>query len=358
MTIEVLRPGAYSSFQDLGRIGSQHLGFPVSGAMDAWSHRIANRVLGNADTCAMLEIMLSGPVLRFDADAVVAWCGADLSPVLVDGHPHGPGDAPGRPVPAVTPVAVHAGDTLRFGRRVAGVRTYLAVRGGFALDPFLGSCSTWARAGIGGHLGRPLARGDIVALAADGRDPADGRDAAIARDIAIIRDAAVTREAAALADIDNDRVGAPIRLVEGRDWALFDAAAQRALVSTPYRIGAQSERMGYRLEGRALERVVAGDLLSEAVSFGTMQVPPDGQPIVLMAERQTTGGYPKIAQVASVDLPRLAQYAPGEVLRFRLIALADAQALLVARMRELDRRLPPHRPAPANPPTRRRGKTR
>ncbi|MGE0312219.1 MAG: biotin-dependent carboxyltransferase family protein [Lautropia sp.] len=343
MTITVLKPGAYSSFQDLGRTGAQHLGFPVSGAMDVWSHRIANRVLGNPDTFATLELTLSGPALRFDTDATVAWCGADLSPTLVDATAHGAAPAGGRAVPAAEAVAVRAGETLRFGRRIAGVRAYLAVRGGFALTPFLGSCSTWARAGIGGHEGRPLAKGDTLALArvdAD-RDPAPGAGAG-------------ERAGAALADIDNDRIGAPIRVVAGRDWARFDDAAHRALTSAPYRVGAQSDRMGYRLEGRALERVVAGDLLSEAVAFGTMQVPPDGQPIILMAERQTTGGYPKIAQVASVDLPRLAQYAPGEVLRFQLITLGDAQALLIARLRELDRRLPPAPGAtPATTPPRR-----
>lgn len=338
MTITVLKPGAYSSFQDLGRTGAQHLGFPVSGAMDSWSHRIANRVLGNPDQLGTLEITLTGPTLRFGRDALVAWCGADLSPIL--GRDDANTATASSGLPAGTPVLVHAGETLRFGRRRAGLRAYLAVRGGFALAPFLGSCSTWARAGLGGHQGRPLAKGDVLDLA---QAPATMADAGSGPDFREGDLDQCIRSARFLADIDNARFGAPIRVLRGREHALFDAASQRALIEQPYRIGAQSDRMGLRLSGRALERSVKGDLLSEAVSFGTIQVPPDGQPIVLMAERQTTGGYPKIAQVASVDLPRLAQYAPGEVLRFEWIGLAEAQALLLARLRELDRLLPSER---------------
>ena len=380
MTVSVLKPGAYSSFQDLGRTGAQHLGFPVSGAMDTWSHRIANRVLGNADYVATLEITLTGPTLRFDCDALIAWCGADLSPLIVGNDPNASTeanevsdrsevpdvpdatDAPAasgspvasgpsatarlrltgsdRAVPAATPVLMRAGETLRFGKRQAGLRVYLAVRGGFSLTPFLASCSTWARAGLGGHRGRPLVRGDVFGLSLA---PAPAAAAAAVAAHPVTRPDSYderSRAARSLADIDNARFGAPIRVLRGREYALFDAASQRALIEQPYRIGAQSDRMGLRLAGRALERAVQGELLSEAVGFGTMQVPPDGQPIVLMAERQTTGGYPKIAQVASVDLSRLAQYAPGEVLRFEWIGLADAQALLLARLRELDRLLP------------------
>jgi urea carboxylase len=128
---------------------------------------------------------------------------------------------------------------------------------------------------------------------------------------------------------------APIRVMPGREWAQFSVQAQRSLLCGRYRVGALSDRMGYRLEGEPLQRRVTGDLLSEAVCFGTMQVPPNGQPIVLMAERQTTGGYPRIAQVASVDLPRLAQYGPGDVLWFDMISIDAAQGLLLARAREL-----------------------
>jgi len=305
--IEVIKPGLISSFQDLGRWGHQPLGVPVSGAMDEVSHRLANLAAGNAEGEATLELTMMGPTLRFERDAVLAWAGADLSPSL-----------DGVPVPVLRATAVNAGATLQFGKRVAGLRTYLAVQGGFALTPVMGSTSTYARAGFGGHEGRALRKGDRVGLNAAG---ASNMPAPL--------------PPAPLRVLGSPVLDAPIRLLRGREWSHFGASAWQALVAQPWRIGAQSERMGYRLEGPVLERKARGDILSEAVAFGTMQVPPDGQPIVLMAERQTTGGYPKIAQVASIDLPRLAQRAPGETLRFAMIELDAAQALLLEREQAL-----------------------
>ena len=305
--IEVIKPGLISSFQDLGRWGHQPLGVPVSGAMDEVSHRLANLAAGNAESEATLELTMMGPTLRFECDAVLAWAGADLSPAL-----------DGVPVPVLRATAVNAGAMLQFGKRVAGLRTYLAVQGGFALTPVMGSTSTYARAGFGGHEGRALRKGDRVGLNAAG---ASNMPAPL--------------PPAPLRVLGSPVLDAPIRLLRGREWSHFGASAWQALVAQPWRIGAQSERMGYRLEGPVLERKARGDILSEAVAFGTMQVPPDGQPIVLMAERQTTGGYPKIAQVASIDLPRLAQRAPGETLRFAMIELDAAQALLLEREQAL-----------------------
>jgi len=309
--IEVLKPGLISSFQDLGRWGHQPLGMPVSGAMDELSHRLANLAVGNDENDATLELTMLGPTLRFERDAVLAWGGADLSPTL-----------DGAALPALTATAARAGATLQFARRVAGLRAYLAVQGGYAIAPVMGSASTYARAGLGGHDGRLLRKGDRIALKPNG-----------AAHVPPPLPAGVLR---ALRVQEAATPDAAIRVLRGREWEHFDAAARQLLLAQTWRIGSQSDRMGYRLEGAsALERAVRGDILSEPVSFGTMQVPPDGQPIVLMAERQTTGGYPKIAQVASVDLPRLAQRAPGEPVRFALIELAEAQALLLERERAL-----------------------
>lgn len=313
MTIDVLKPGAYSTFQDLGRWGSQHLGVPVSGAMDLLSHRIANRVVGNPGETATLEITLMGPTLVFRRAATIAWCGGDLSP-QVDGTA----------LPRATPVRVAAGQTLQFGKRRSGLRAYLAVAGGYAIAPVMGSCSTYVRAGFGGLDGRALVRGDSIALnpePAEARQPPPGRERFAHID-------------ALLAHADAHALD-PIRVVPGRQWDDFAGEGQRTLLSQPFRIGAQSERMGYRLEGPPLARVVKADIQSEPTAFGAIQVPPDGQPIVLMAERQTTGGYPKIAQVASVDLSRLAQRMPGEKVGFALIDVAKAQALLLAQARAL-----------------------
>ena len=305
--VEVLKPGAFSTLQDLGRRGLQHLGVSVSGVMDEVAHRLANAAVGNPHSMATLEITLLGPVLRFSSRAVLACCGADLSPSI-----------DGKALPQGRAFSVPAGATLRFGARRAGVRAYLAVRGGFAVQAVLGSVSTQARAGLGGHAGRPLATGDVLELAApDGSAPRRG--------------ARALRAQQALLDAMADP--GPMRVLLGSEWPQFTPASQARWLGDPWRIGAQSDRMGYRLEGPALERQVRADMLSETVTFGTVQVPPDGHPIVLMADRQSTGGYPRIGQVASVDLPRLAQRAPGETLRFAAIDVDSAQHLLLARAR-------------------------
>jgi urea carboxylase len=316
MTIEVVKPGLFSTFQDLGRSGFQHLGVPVSGAMDEVSHRVANLLAGNDEGEATLEITLLGPSLRFGRCSLVALCGADLSAVLV------PADGQAeraRPLPLATACVVEAGELLQFGKRRAGLRSYLAVRGGFGLPRVMGSCSTHVRGGIGGFEGRALRKGDRLPLPDAARF-----DGELAPPGNAAFDAAWRR----LASLDAGAPIRPIRVTTGREQPHFAPEGLAAFLSTPYRVGAQSERMAYRLEGATLERRTSGDILSEAVAFGTVQVPPDGQPIVLMADRQSSGGYPRIAQVASVDLPRLAQVMPGESVRFEAVELAHAQHLL------------------------------
>ena len=309
-TVEVLKPGAFTTLQDLGRHGFQHLGVPVGGVMDEVSHRLANALVGNPASAATLEITLSGPALRFEADALVACCGADLS-MTIDG----------RSVPLAAAQLVPAGATLQFGRRNGGLRAYLAVRGAFAVDAVMGSASTYARAGFGGHQGRALRKGDVLLLR--GLDSSPPQRGAAAR-------AAETALLAAMAD------PGPIRVLPGGEWGTFTTASQSMWLDEAWRISSQSDRMGYRLEGPVLARGEPRDMLSEATTFGTVQVPPDGKPIVLMAERQTTGGYPRIAQVATVDLPRLAQRVPGEHLRFAAIDIDAAQRLLIERARFFD----------------------
>ena len=319
--IEVTRPGAFTTLQDLGRHGLQHLGVPVGGAMDEVSHRLANALVGNPAARATLEITLVGPALRFEVAALVACCGADLS-MTVDG----------RAVPHASAVLVAAGEKLQFGRRSSGSRAYLAVQGGFAVEPVLGSASTYARAGFGGHHGRALQKGDRLLL--NRRDPAPAVRAAASR-------AAEAALLAAMAD------PGPIRVLPGREWNRFTAASQACWLDEAWRISTQSERMGYRLEGPTLALSETRDMLSEAVTFGTVQVPPDGHPIVLMAERQTTGGYPRLAQVATIDLPRFAQRAPGETVRFALTSMETAQRLLLERARWFDDLQPGLAPQPS-----------
>ena len=308
MSIVVIKPGALSSFQDLGRFGSQHLGIPVSGVMDERAHRQACMLVGNAASEASLEITLMGPTLQFEVATLIAVTGADLGAALN-----------GQALPLETAVPVAAGDQLCFGKRVDGVRAYLAVAGGFALTPVMGSTSTYVRGGFGGIHGRGLQKGDRIGLRDAGLpSPLPGRAVSYPVDIARPKPA-------------------PLRIVPGREWHAFSVQARQRIVSEPFRISPKSDRMGCRLEGPCLALDQPISLPSEAVTFGTIQVPPDGFPIVLMADRQSTGGYPRIANIASVDLPRLAQTMAGETVSFEWITLGQAQQLAMVQSEIFER---------------------
>ncbi|MGE0802227.1 MAG: biotin-dependent carboxyltransferase family protein [Lautropia sp.] len=328
MTLEVLKPGAQSMLQDRGRHGYQRFGVPVAGAMDEWSSRLANALVGNDDGAATLEIVLTGPSLRVRDTALIAVCGADLAPTVT-------GASGTERLPHGRPVWVRAGGRIDFGARRAdaGVRAYLAVCGGFDVPLVMGSRSTYLRGGFGGFAGRALARGDLLSVGTSSvvADPAATAAAAFWRSISgsLMRPSSpLTVPPVTVAEVET------IRLIPGAQWNAFTAESREQLLAAEYRIGVQSDRMGYRLEGPVLERVQPIEMISEGVNCGTVQVPPDGQPIVLMADRGTSGGYPKIAEVASVDRWRLAQLAPGHRLRFAPITLADAQRILLARERE------------------------
>ncbi|MCY1514568.1 KipI antagonist [compost metagenome] len=307
MSIAVIKPGMLSSFQDRGREGYQHQGIPAAGAMDERAHRLANALAGNEGDPATLEMTLTGPTLRFDAPACFALAGADLGATLN-----------GRDLPVHRPLVARAGDTLAFGARPAtGVRGYLAVHGGFALPPVMGSESTYLRSGFGGFQGRALAKGDQLPL----RAPLAG-----GRDLDALQDALWQVRVYLPAALGAKRRDA-IRFLPGMHWQEFSDASRQAFAGSEFRISPQSDRMGYRLLGPALSMSQPRQMLSEAACFGTVQVPSGGEAIILMADRQTTGGYPKIAQIATVDLPILAQCAPGHTLRFQPVALEEAQRL-------------------------------
>lgn len=305
MSLTVIKPGMLSVFQDLGRTGNQHLGVPVGGAMDARAHRLANLLAGNDASAATLEITLTGPTLRFDQPACFALAGADLGATLN-----------GQPAPLYRPLIARAGDLLAWKTRKHGARAYLAVHGGFQLDTVMGSDSTNLRSGFGGYQGRALRKDDRVTL----RRPlsAEGLDEL---DQALWQQRISLPSALGLAPRDT------VRVIPGPHWDEFSFGSQDALLRKPWRIGVNSDRMGYRLEGPKLTQRKPRQILSEGIGFGAMQVPQDGAPIVLMADRQTTGGYPKMAHVASVDLPALSQAAPGEHIRFESITLQEAQRL-------------------------------
>ncbi|SDE58832.1 biotin-dependent carboxylase uncharacterized domain-containing protein [Variovorax sp. CF079] len=303
----VLRPGMFSVLQDQGRVGHQHLGVPVTGAMDEWSHRTANMLVGNEDDAATLECTLTGPSVQFACDMLLAICGARVRIT-----------AAGRPVPMNCAVLLRRGVTLEFGERTRGARMYLAVRGGFATAPVLGSRSTYRPGAFGGHEGRALRKDDRVPVARPRR-----ADPTLALERTLVQSGLPFVTAACVDAEPPSAALEGLRFIPGPQWQDFSEEARERFVRTPFTISSKSDRMGYRLEGADLVLSRPLEMISEATSFGTVQVPPNGQPIVLMADRQSAGGYPKIAYVASADLPALAQALPGASIRFTPI---DQQA--------------------------------
>jgi biotin-dependent carboxylase-like uncharacterized protein len=322
MRVHVIKPGALSTLQDLGRFGYQRYGVIVDGVMDEWSHRVANILVGNREAEATLEMTLIGPSLRFDDAALIAICGADLSPRVGE-----------RDVPMDRPVLLRAGSQLEFGRRRSGCRAYLAIRGGYDVAPVMDSKSTYLRGGFGGFQGRALRKDDMIAI---GQRDATKCYRSLLQMLSASDDsfsapsfALVTRS------VPDESVAQSVRVVAGPQWDGFSTAAQQRFLDSEFAITPNSDRMGYRLQGAKLVPREAIEMISEGVSFGTVQVPPDGNPIILMADCQTTGGYPKIAQVASVDLPFLAQMMPGQQVRFERISLDEAQQLYLARQHDI-----------------------
>ena len=320
MSLIILRPGLLTTVQDLGRFGYQQDGIVVSGAMDAMALRTANLLVGNSENAAGLEITLLGPRIRFEAEHLLALTGAHLSPTI-NGQPLRPNRA----------VRVAAGTELAFGAPVAGSRTYLAVSGGFSVPAVLGSQATYLRASLGGLHGR--------ALLANDRLPCPGSTALGQRLIDALASTNSSWEEAHWTPgpdlCPTPRRTPVIRAIRGPEYEQFSAASQRNFWREPFTVTPAADRMGYRLQGPNLERLMDTELLSSAVTFGTVQVPAGGQAIVLMADHQTTGGYPRLAQVISADFSALAQVVPGQRLQFQEVSLAEAQVLYLAQERRL-----------------------
>ncbi len=303
MAMEIIKPGLQTTVQDLGRFGLQQYGVIVSGAMDENSYRIANLLLQQNNT-AVLEFTLIGPAIHFTEPTVIVLTGADFSPVLND-----------KEIPMWRPVAVQAGDQLNLGAAKRGARGYLAVQDGLQIPPVLNSASTYLRAGLGGYEGRALKKGDILSY-----KPVENCSLQPGWSVDYTTWTSFEQHT-------------KIRAIKGTEIEQFDANSIEQFTTTTYTVTKDADRMGYRLESTDTEltRKEKVDILSEAVTFGTVQVPPNGQPIILMADRQTTGGYPKIAQVATVDLPKLAQMQPNQTLQFVWISLEQAQQLMIER---------------------------
>ncbi len=320
MTLRIVTPGLFTTVQDLGRVGHQRDGVPAGGAMDRLALRVGNLLVGNDDGDAALETTLLGPAIAFDEETLIAVTGAD-SGVTIDGQP----------LPPYHPALLPAGATLHCNREIRGCRSYVAIAGGVDVPTVFGSRSTYVRASFGGCSGRALRAGDVLPLGEPG-----ALSQRIARSLRAEGNAlrvATWSAARALRARLADR--AVVRLIPGAHLERLDADSRARLFEAEFRVSASSDRMGDRLDGVELALREPLELLSEAVAFGTVQLPPDGHPIILMADRQTTGGYPRLGEVASVDLPVVAQARPGDVLRFRAISLEEAQHADLLRDAEL-----------------------
>lgn len=303
-SIEVLSPGLLTTVQDLGRWGYQAFGVAVAGPMDPFAHRRANALAGNPRSFATLEVTIVGPTLRFEDSRVIAVTGAEFDLFLDEQR-----------IPAETPLAVRPGSELRFGARRRGGRAYVAVAGGIDTAPVLGSRATHLPTAIGGFEGRALRRGDRIPL---------GRPSSASRPPRSVRATAVS----------NDLFTA-VRVMAGPQAERFAPDALELFLSAPYHVGVQSDRMGYRLSGPRLRHAAGADIISDATPLGSVQVPASGQPLLLMADHQTAGGYAKLATVISADIGVVGQACPGDRLRFQLCTRAEAIGALVARERPL-----------------------
>lgn len=320
--IHVLAPGLLTTVQDLGRPGHAAAGVSACGAADAVALRLGNQLVGNPEGAAALEMTLQGATLQFAAAAWVALTGAPCA------ASRQPAQAEESSVPMWTALAVAAGETLRCRAIREGARTYLCIAGGLAVPLFLGSAATHVRSGLGGHLGRPLRAGDALDFV-PGRPPPRPRSVP-------------PTVAAALYPPSSPR---RLRVTSGPQRAEL-AAAFAALLAGEYQVSAHSDRMGVRLVGAPLPGAGGqgaaaisavgeagappGELLSQGVFWGAVQLPADGQPIVLAVDHQTTGGYPILAAVIAADRHRLGQLRPGDRLRFAEVSLEEADALLAA----------------------------
>ena len=295
--IQVQEPGLFTTVQDLGREGFGPMGVSPSGAADAISLRVGNRLVGNVEGAAGLEMTLLGGTFVFPTGALLALTGSDFGATL-----------DGKPVELWTSFEARAGQALRLGPTRSGARCYLCVRGGIEVKLFLGSASTHILSGLGGHEGRALRKGDVLKI---GEANGSYRKRTVA--------------AKMLEGLSPRKV---LRVTPGPQSDWFPETAQKIFYASTYRIAEESNRMGLRLEGAPIPALPGGEMTSEGVALGAIQVPEGGQPILLLVEQQTTGGYPKIANVISADFHSLGQLRPRDEIRFEQVGWETARSLL------------------------------
>ena len=292
--IEIITPGILTTVQDFGRVGVMKNGFTQNGAMDRYSMTVANRLCGNCDSAPVLEMTVLGVTARFTQDTVVCVSGADFGAKIND-----------KPIKRNKAYKINKGDILSMGAAKSGMRAYLAVAGGIVGEYVFGSASTNLKFAFGGHFGKKLQSGDVLSIGT-GAFP--------------------------LGEIDKWEIpeseyskDAQLRVVLGPQNEMYTDEDIRLFLSQEYEVNAQSDRMGIRLSGEPLKSKNGMDIISDGIVFGSVQVPNSGEPIILMADHQTTGGYAKIATVISVDLPRASQLSAGNTVRFKSVTVEEAE---------------------------------
>ncbi|WP_293783395.1 biotin-dependent carboxyltransferase family protein [uncultured Pedobacter sp.] len=318
MKISIIKPGLLSTVQDMGRYRFLSQAVPVSGAMDELAHRLANKAVGNDDHCATIEFTYADAAFKAETPVLISYSGDGAFLVYND-----------ELIPAEKPLFFSAGSVIKLVNNPNGVRTYLAIAGGWQVPDVMESKSTYLTAGFGGFNGRTLQKGDVLVSGADINQLSNKiLNQLIGRSLtypnwSILRDSLLPEKRK------------KIRVVPANEIGWFDAASILSFLTHSYTIGLRSNRMGYQLTGKPLVRKVKQELLSTAVSPGTIQVTGSGDLVILMADCQTTGGYPRIGHVAAVDLPLCAQLKPGDSIQFSEISRDEAEELYLEREHDL-----------------------
>jgi antagonist of KipI len=310
-----VKPGLLDTVQDMGRYGYSRLGINPGGVMDRYAAQAANMLVGNDTLEAVIEIHFPGAQFLFEQNAMISITGGDFNPTLNDEH-----------IPLWHPIVVRKNAVLHFPALQYGARCYLAVHGGFCVNKWLNSYSTHLKAGAGGHKGRKLEKGDEVPF----------KESSIyfagllkeGSEFEVLKWKVVTGNTYLHPN--------EIYIIKGHEWDWLTSQSQKNMLEENFLINPSSDRMGYQLKGTELKCAQSAELVSSAVSFGTIQLLPSGQLIVLMADHQTTGGYPRIGHVISAHLPRLAQLRPGDHLHFTLTDITTAEEMLIAQQKELN----------------------
>ena len=304
MGIKIASGGFLTTIQDMGRFGYQETGMSVSGVMDQRSASLANILVGNEETEAVIEVTMMGPMIEFTKDNFVAVTGGDLGAKL-----------DGKPMPRYEAVLVRAGQTLSFAGMFSGSRAYVAFAGGLAVPVIMGSKSTNLKSKLGGYEGRKLGTGDEIGFTAP-------------------RTWLPNQNKRKLEPEDFSAKELTLRVVMGPQDDCFTEKGIHTFLHSTYTISNEYDRMGCRMQGNIIEHKDGGDIITDGISFGAVQVPSHGNPIVMMADHQTTGGYTKIANVISVDLPKLAQCMPGFRIHFEKVSIEQAQTLYCTQKEE------------------------